>query len=133
MKTTILAVAVVMGLLVSSGCRDDSTGPSGELYLGSWEKELTFDGATGVLTLSFKDGDYVVSASFDGDTATITGTYVVSDNQMTLVDDPGQDSECGDDEGTYRYSVDGDEMTFTLFLDACEVRSESIPGVWGRL
>jgi hypothetical protein len=66
--------------------------------------------------------DTSFSTSSSGDLI-VRGTYQVVKDTIKIKDIDGQ-YPCTDGEGVYRYSLDGDYMTFHLVSDPCENRSE---------
>jgi hypothetical protein len=68
--------------------------------------------------------DTSFSTSSSGDLI-VRGTYQVDKDTIRIKDIDGQ-YPCVDGEGVYRYTVDGDLMTFHLVSDPCENRSEAL-------
>lgn len=68
--------------------------------------------------------DTSFSTSSSGDLI-VRGTYRVVNDTIRLKDIDGQ-YPCLEGEGVYRYTVDGDLLTFHLVSDPCESRSEAI-------
>lgn len=68
--------------------------------------------------------DTSFSTSSSGDLI-VRDTYQVVSDTIRIKDIDGQ-YPCVDGEGVYRYTIDGDLMTFHLVSDPCENRSEAL-------
>ena len=123
-------LALGMAFLLSSltwNCGDDNgPGPApSDSIVGSWEHGVAADGLTWTLCV-LDSGVFEATDEHDHVTA---GTYSTSGNEITFVD-----GACGEGvEGSYTFSISGDELTLTLVSDECEDRLEVIVGTWTRI
>ncbi len=94
----------------------------------------------------YQRGEIVVSLNANGTTRGSTvdgvdwsrGTYVASGDRLQVtdlwVDEPDIENSCVDKGvGTYRWSLQGDQLSLALIDDACAPRAEGITrGPWTR-
>ena len=128
MQINTITIALILGLFSFWGCDENLIEPNAGSIIGSWDKQVEGQ----LVTLSFIDnGTYTFV--FEGDVNEVTGTYTLSGDKITIIDD-GNASEggCSGIEGNYSYSIDGDELIFSLIADNCDGRSEGMPGTWTK-
>ncbi|NQU66665.1 MAG: hypothetical protein HQ510_01860 [Candidatus Marinimicrobia bacterium] len=124
MKTRTIVVSLIFGLVAFWGCDDNSTEPNSDSIICSWEKEIE-EGS--LVTLSFLENDTFTAIVEGGIGDVVSGTYIISVNEITFVDDG-----CSEEEGgIYTYSISGDQLIFILISDDCD-RNEIIPGTWTK-
>ncbi|MFC1692883.1 lipocalin family protein [Candidatus Latescibacterota bacterium] len=124
MKTNLIFVALMLGLISSFGCDKNPTDSEyTDSIIGSWVKRHGIV----MYTLSFSEnGIFKVRVDIGGYSG-INGTYSISNNEITFIDD-----DCGEEkEGKYKYSIDKNRLIFSLISDECG-RSEIIPGTWTK-
>ncbi len=87
-----------------------------------------FSGADGkpmAFIMTITDASYQFDFGGDG-TAEITGAYTTDGaNQITIWDTTAAEQACpSDQKGVYKYSIEGDTVTFTKISDACTGRGD---------
>ena len=103
----------------SGGGQNDSNGIESSI-VGSWERQLDVDD-TWIITFK-ADG---TCEAYDDGVLFTTGTYAISVSEMSLID-----GSCGDFQGKYNFSLNNNNLTFTLISDECEGRAEVLNGGW---
>ena len=126
MKSSILSksvLAVIAILLSTLSClgQDD---PSDKVA-GTWIK--TSDMGSVTFTIS-ADKKYEVEFTGDG-TADVTGSYVISGQQITFTDEGGDYRS--DASGVYEFMV-SDSLRFTKVNDPVDGRRRLVEGAWGK-
>ena len=87
--------------------------------IGTWSSKL-YEGPS---IPFYSNGSYNIN---DG---AILGTYTISGNQITLIDD-----YCGPlYEGIYTYSINENILDLILIADECDVRGSAMSGCWERI
>ena len=127
MKSSILSKSVlaVIAILFSTLTCLAQNDPSDKVA-GTWIK--TTDMGSVTLTIS-ADKKYEVEFTGD-DIADVTGSYVISGQQITFTDEGGDYSS--DSSGFYEFKVDDASITFTKVDDPVDGRSKLIQGTWSR-
>ena len=126
MKSSILSksvLAVIAILLSTLSClgQDD---PSDKVA-GTWIKTSDM----GSVTFTFSaDKKYEVEFTGDG-TADVTGSYVISGQQITFTDTGGDYRS--DSDGVYEFTV-SDSLTFTKVDDPVDGRRRLMEGTWSK-
>ena len=96
------------------GCDDDTQtndDTSSASVIGEWERTYQIGDMNDIASLSL-DENNIATATFSGET--LSGTYSISNNIITVLDD-----ECPGIEGNYNYSITATTLTFTLVDDEC--------------
>ena len=134
-----LRMPTLMLTLLLTGCsgcgNEDSdsangSGTSGDL-VDSWKRDanVTIDGMdVEVYWEGFADASCHVEMVSTNITVEFDGSYTASGGEFTMVD-----QQCTVGEGSYSYSLVGDQVTFTLIDDPCETRRELLASSWTRL
>jgi hypothetical protein len=94
----------------------------------SW-KGFFGDPINDTLTLHFQKDTFFVSNA-NGD-AVVRSILKISKDTMTITDFDGQ-YMCPQSDGVYKYSIDGDNLGFTLVTDGCEGRNAITQIKWIR-
>lgn len=116
-----IAAAVVCSAaaLALTGCGSDDA--TEEFPAGRWSYNDPAAGR-GERVLDFRaDGTYTVSDAFDEEQ--FTGSYS-ADGETLTIDDP----LCGETEGTYAWSLRGEQLVLRAETDDCEQRRTSLDG-----
>lgn len=98
--------------------------------VGDWVTKIPGpDGKEMVIKLSIADGGtYTVDFGNDG-TAELKGKYEIKDTHFILWDVEGEGG-CNDQKGTYKFTVEGDQVKMDVVEDACENRKGNY--VWTK-
>lgn len=119
-KSVLAVIAILFSTLTCLGQNDPS-----DKVAGTWIK--TTDMGSVTLTIS-ADKEYEVEFTGDG-TADVTGSYVISGQQITFTDEGGDYSS--NSSGVYEFLV-SDSLRFTKVNDPVDGRSRLIVGAWGK-
>ena len=120
-KSVFALIAILFSTLSCLGQDDPS-----DKVAGTWIK--TSDMGSVTFTIS-ADKKYEVEFTGDG-TADVTGSYVISGQQITFTDEGG-DYKSSDSSGVYEFEV-SDSLTFTKVDDPVDGRSRLIVGTWSK-
>ncbi|MFP5039846.1 hypothetical protein [Parasediminibacterium sp. JCM 36343] len=93
---------------------------------GKWVRQFS-----GVSVLLTANADYTSSISVNGH-VTSTGTYVVKDNVVTLINKTEPRNHCIGVEGFYTYTIKDGKMTMAAKNDPCEGRAQAVEGIWTK-
>lgn len=89
--------------------------------VGKWAGQFTQeDGSALRFTLTLSDNTYEFDMGMDG-APDLYGSYTSEGDQITIWNTRGA-SDCPDQKGVYKVTLDGDTATFTKVTDACPGR-----------
>ena len=89
--------------------------------VGKWAGQFTNpDGSALKFTLTLSDNAYEFDMGMDG-APDLYGSYTSEGDQITIWNTRGA-SDCPDQKGVYKVTLDGDTATFTKVTDACPGR-----------
>jgi hypothetical protein len=133
--TFILILAIILSIL---HCKKDNTildnNPKVDpAILGLWSHHYQFNSFLFKSFLRFKDtGKFDAVTSEDSLNLIVDyGSYSTNGNEITIIDgDNPQNVLCKNIKGTYKYYLQGNNLTFELLSDTCYGRSIAIQGLW---
>ena len=96
--------------------------PSGPFPIGSYKPQFPLLALSGLTFVD--DGTYTVEG------LSITGTYVVTNNQIVFTEKEGGNARCVGIPGTYIWSFDGTTLRFKRVDDQCADRSLDLVRSW---
>lgn len=118
-----LFVVTVLSLSLFS-CKKEED-PADKL-VGTWTKNIQGRVATVTFTADYKwQVEFIDDAGID-----VWGSYIISGNQITIIDEGGEYSS--DDAGIYSFQVSDSSLTLTKVNDPVDGRSVVVEGIWSR-
>jgi hypothetical protein len=115
-KLVVFSLVVFLSAVVSRGQAQSLQGTAWKLYLDALHDTLTMHIGADTSYTTSSSGELIVRSLFK-----------VAKDTLKIRDFAGE-YYCPDGEGVYKYTVEGDYLTFFLVTDPCGNRSGSING-----
>ncbi len=116
-------------MLLMYGCAGDSgdTGSTASPLTGTWTRN--FDGSIVTITLT-DNGDYTVNMG-SGTEADVRGRYTIENDQVTFVDEGGNNASTAG-EAVYGFAIQDGQLTLTPIDEPDENRESVAAATWSR-
>lgn len=127
-RLNVTAITVGATLLMY-GCKGDNGGAGSAVSLlaGTWTR--SFNGS--IVTITLKDnGSYTVNMGA-GSTVDVRGRYAVENDQVTFLDEGGNNASSAG-EAVYRFAISDGQLTLTAIDEPDENRESVAAATWTR-